>query len=190
MTSDKTALRRDLFLRGAPSYVDALVALEAFEQEVQAMCKKAYSRHKDRLLPAMGLSDGGDCELYKDGEPAERWAAVGVRRGIQRSGLNGPCFYVYLWFGSSEDDQAEMLATVWLDFPAKRLRDEVYDQIRRKNPRCGIERNDEDQYWAIVLSTPFTPDSPATGPEETLDKVLSDWIGCCESIDGLKLSGR
>jgi hypothetical protein len=47
-----------------------------------------------------------------------------------------------------------------------------------------------DDYWFLKLSAPFTLDGSATGPEETLDKVLSDWIGYSESIGGLKLSGR
>lgn len=186
MTSDKTALRRDLFLRGAPSYLDALAALEAFDQEVEAMCNRAYSRHKDKLLPAMGLSDVGEWERYTDGDPAERWAVAGIYRGTQKAGVNGPCFYIYLRFGDSEDDAGEMLATVWLDFVPKRLRDEVYDQILRKNPHCGIATNDEDQYYGLVLETPFKLDDP----DETLRKLLSDWIDLCESIGGLKMSGR
>jgi len=138
----------------------------------------------------MGLDDGGDCERHAIADPAERSAEVGICRGTQKSGVNGPCFYVYLYFGESEDDEPEVLAKVWLDFPARRLRDEIYDQIRRKNPHCGIERAEGEDYWGLVLSSSFKLDDPASGPDEVLEKLLPDWIGYCESIGGLKMSER
>ena len=185
MTNDRTASRKDLFLRGAGSYVDALAALEAIEQAVEDMCRKAYSRHKDPLLATMGLDEGGDWERHTNCDPAERWAEVGTYRGTAKKGVSGPCFYIYLRFGEGEDDTREMSALVWLDFPSKGSREEVYNQIRRKNQRCPIEPHDEGDWYALVLEIPFKLTDLAS-TAETLDKLLCDWIGYCESIGGLK----
>ncbi len=190
MTNDKASPRKALFLHGAPSYLDALTALRAFEGEVEAMCNRAYSRHKDKLLPAMGLSDDDAFELYTDNEPAERWAAAGIYRGIQKAGVKGPCFCIYLYFSESQEDTREITAKVWLDFARRGARDEAYDQIRRKNPHCAILPDDETQYWALVLERPFELNDAVAGPNEILGTLISDWIGLCESIGGLKVGGR
>lgn len=190
MTSDKTATRRDLLLRGAGSYLDALTALEAFDQAVEDISRRAYSRHKDALLAATGLDDAGDLERHTSGDPLERWAEIGVCRGTTKRGGNGPCLYIYLRFDEDNDDTGEIRVRVWLDFPSKGFREEVYNQICRSNQRCRIKPSYGEIYYALVLETLFNPNDATSAPDETLDKLLSDWIGYCESIGGLKMSGR
>jgi len=188
MTNDKAAQRKDLFLRGAGSYLDALAALEAFDQVVEDMCRKAYCCHKERLLATTGLDDSGTWERHSNSDPAERLAEVGICRGTTKRGVNGPCLYIYLLFDEGEDDAGEMRALVWLDFPSKGSREEAYNQIRRGSPRCRIEPDEGEVYYALVLEAPLKLN--ASDPDEILDKLLSDWIGYCESIGGLKMSVR
>ncbi len=104
--------------------------------------------------------------------------------------MNGPCFYIYLRFDEGKDDASAVRALVWLDFPSKGSREEVCNQIRRNNPRCRIEPDEGDAGFALVLEVAFKVDDTAPAPDDTLDKLLSDWIGYCESIGGLKMSGR
>jgi hypothetical protein len=189
MSSESTS-RSELFLKGAATYLDALAALEAFQQEVEAMCTKVYSRHKDRILSAMGLNGDGGFERYVDGDPAERWATLGIRRGTQKSGLNGPCFHLYVYFGESEDGTKEIEATVWLDCSSsRRTRDDIYDQIRRKKPRCRMTKDDEGTYYGLYLETPIKLDELSSLPG-VLSSVVLEWIDYCESIGGLNLRAR
>ena len=187
--SSKSALRSELFLKGAPTYLDALAALEAFQQEVEAMCTKVYSRHKDRLLPAMGLDGDDDFERYVDGEPAERWSQVGISRGYQKRGLDGPCFRLYVSFSESEDGTMAVEATVWLECSkTRRPRDDIYDRIRRKNLHCRLVKDDDDEstYFGLYFATPVKPDELSSVPE-ALSNVLLELIGYCESVEGLNL---
>jgi hypothetical protein len=45
--------QHSLLAKGASSYVDALTAMDAFEQEVERICRAEYERHESALKAAM-----------------------------------------------------------------------------------------------------------------------------------------
>lgn len=73
---------------GAKSYVDALAAIEAFEEKVRSVCRDVYEKYRPQLVSKVGLEDE-DCEDY-DGEfdRANRYAESGffrsLRAGVKR----------------------------------------------------------------------------------------------------------
>ncbi len=126
---NSTELRRDLFLKGARSYLDAIIATQAFDRGVQDMCRGAYTRNAPALMSQMGL-DPAEPDLYKyDEDAGEDGVALGISRPAQKGGC---CFYVYLEWLPTEGDQPEVRAVIWLELSGRHVRDELYARLRGK----------------------------------------------------------
>lgn len=175
--------RRDLVATGAQSYLDALVAIEAFRKAVQEICEGAYNRSRPRLSKAMGLDDK-DCFAYSyDRRLADGKASVGVRRLV----ADGYYFYVYLHWSTSADGSQEIRAGIQLDVRSRTNRDEILSGIRQKKLTCQLEggvAGDGSSY--LTLERPLQAVEP-DAISRTLDDLLAEWIESCGSIDDLKL---
>lgn len=177
--SSKISSGSELFLRGAERYLDALTAIAAFRSEVQEMCKKIYTHHAAELAAQMGLDDK-DCEPFAEDDPDERWAEVGILRPAQQN-----CsFYLYLSWGEDERFNGMVAGAVSLALYHKRLRDEIYEGIRQKRPRCRLEKFDT---YSLVL---YQGLKDLASARDALDALVLEWLDCCKSIGGLKLKRR
>jgi len=177
--------RRDLFLKGAQSYLNAVIAIQALDKEAQDICRKAYARNAASLTSAMGLEPAEPEDARYDGndDAGER----GVWLGISRPAQAGGClFYVYFEWLPTEGDP-ELSAVVWLDLNGKRFRDELYARLRGKNRTCKIVAEEGENFWGLQLAAPVQPDRLADA-DAILDNLLSDWCAYCKSIGGLKLN--
>jgi hypothetical protein len=178
--SAKRPSRTNLFERGAESYLNAFVAMDAFEQEVQNVCLEVYQRHESNLALQMGL-DAADWEYYDDNSPEERWADLGVFRQAQ---VHGDCsFYFYLQWRVSEGGGEECAARIWLDVYPKSFRDATYERVRQKNPLCRIQKLDS---YNLTLETLLKPADLAS-TVDALDKLVLEWLGYCKKAGGLNL---
>ena len=171
----------DLLTLGSCSYLNALAAIEAFDQEVEDLCSGVYQRHEKRLLSQMGL-DANECARHTLPSPQDGEAEIGVCRPAPKGGLK---FYIYLWWRESPTGSPEIVGAVALDLPTRTLRDDIWNRLHRKNPGCRVEREVGDYYFLFV-TTPISLSTRSVA-SEVLDKLVSDWLGYCESIGGLKL---
>lgn len=178
-----TETQNSILAVGSKSYLNALAAVEAFEQEVEDLCAGAYRRHEERLLSQMGL-DAHECERHSLPSPEDREAEIGACRPAQKGGCR---FYVYLWWRDSEARSPEVVGAVALDLSTKKLRDDIWNRFHSKNPNCSVER-DVGDYYFLFLTAPIDL-STRSGTSEALDQLVSEWLGYCESIGGLKLFG-
>jgi hypothetical protein len=176
--SSQVSSRSELFLRGAERYVDALVAINAFEGEVQHICAEIYERHAAELAEQMGL-DAAESEPYRANDLEERWAAVGVKRPAQKSCT----FWLYLWWDEAEAGKARIRATIYMELYHKALREKTYEQFRAKNPRCRVQKAET---YCLMLTTPIKPDALAS-VGEILDDLVLEWLAYCKSVGGLGL---
>jgi hypothetical protein len=147
------------------------------------LCVGSYHRHEARLLGQMGL-EKSECERHSLPAPEDREAEIGICRPAQRGGCR---FYVYLWWSESKAGTEEVVGAVALDLSTKKLRDDIWSRFHRKNPNCRIEREVGDYYF-LFLTAPIDL-STRSGAPETLDQLVSEWLGYCESVGGLKLLG-
>jgi len=178
--------RRDLFLKGSRSYLDAVIAIQAFNKEAQDICRKAYARNAAALISAMGLEPAEPEDDGYDGN--DDAGECGVWLGISRPAQKGGCyFYIYLEWLPTEGDQPTVSAVVWLDLNGKRFRDELYARLRAKNRTCKVVAEEGSDFWGLQLATPVQPDGLAD-VGAILDTLLSDWCAYCKSIGGLKLN--
>lgn len=178
--NNHTSPRRELFLKGAPHYLKALSAIEAFDSEVWRTCQDVYNRHKDELESCMGLTQR-ECERYSDCNLPE-WAAVGVMRQARHSDRR---LYLYLiWFEA--EDGLEVAATVWLEVYPKKERERILQDIVRMNRPCLLARDDEDGVNSFYLEKILDPSKLDSAGAE-LDDLVRQWIGYCKSVGGLKL---
>jgi len=177
----ETRPKDDLLALGAKSYLNALTAIEAFDSEVEAICRGVYHRHEARLLDQMGL-DPADLDRHTLPSPEDREAEIGVCRSAQKG---GPLFYIYLWWREDKSGAPEISGAVALDLSTKKVRDDIYERLRRQSPGCRVTRDVGDRYF-LVLATPIRESELAEIPE-ILDRLVSEWLGYCESVGGLKL---
>jgi hypothetical protein len=179
MSEEKRA-ENDLLSQGTKSYLDALAAIEAFRGEVEAACKGVYVRHEAELLKSIGL-ETEECERYEYDDPEEPLAELGIYRSAQK-GANG--FYIYLSWTEAEDGAPRVEAAVCLDFVTRKRRDEVFRSLHR-SAGCRVER-DEGEYYNLLLNIPLKLDELGR-LSDTLDQLVLEWLGYCESVGGLKL---
>ncbi|MEK7406364.1 MAG: hypothetical protein AAB225_14780 [Acidobacteriota bacterium] len=179
----KTSSGSELLLRGAKSYLDALAAIAAFKGEVQKACSAVYDQHRAELTAQLGLEDA-EWKPHESDSVEERWAEVGV---LRTAGTGGT-FYLYLWWGETEDSEASITARVCLALYGKRLRDEIYEEFRGRNRRCRIETSRTDTF-ELNLETPIKPEEIGSAAE-VLDTLMREWLGYCKSVGGLKLKKR
>lgn len=179
--STETQPQNDLLALGSKSYLNALAAIEAFEQEVEDLCRGVYQRQEKRLLSQMGL-DANECERHTLPSPEDREAEIGVLRPAQKGGYS---FYIYLWWRESATGSPEVVGAVALDLSTKKLRDDIWNRIHHKNPGCSVKR-EVGNYYFLFLTAPINL-STRSSAAETLDQLVSDWLVYCESIGGLKL---
>jgi hypothetical protein len=176
--SSKISPGGDLFLNGAKNYLDALSAIAAFRSEVQEMCTEIYKHRAPELAAQMGL-DAEDCEPFEESSPDERWAEVGISRPAQQNCF----FYLYLSWGEDERVDDMIAGAVSLDLYHKRLRDEIYEQLQ-KGPQHRVKKFDT---YSLMLTEHI---KDPTCARDVLDALVSEWIGSCKSIGGLKLGKR
>ena len=131
-------------------YLNALAAIEAFEQEVEDLCRGVYQRQEKRCLSQMGL-DAKECERHKLPSPEDREAEIGVLRPAQQGGYS---FYIYLWWRESATGSPEAVGAVALDLSTKTLRDDIWNRLHHKNPGCGVKR-EAGNYYFLVLTAPI-----------------------------------
>ncbi|MGO9011010.1 MAG: hypothetical protein ACLQPN_12985 [Bryobacteraceae bacterium] len=164
---------------GAKSYVDALAAIEAFEEKVRSVCRDIYEKYRPQLVSKVGLEDE-DCEDY-DGEfdRANRYAELGV---FQESPSRRETFYVYLRWDGTEDVAPEISACVNLEFSTKGDRN-GYAKLLRTIP--SIQFGDDASYPYLWSSRKLTDLSTCT---ETLGGLLSEWLAGWPA--GLRLKQR
>ena len=173
----------ELLSRGCKSYVDALTAIESFEREVESICRAAYEHHKEALERAMGLRNP-ECRSFRNTDfLADRELELGARWPAQREYY----FYVFLYWSEVEPEVQEVRATLCLEVNSKVLREEILERIRARNPRHRITN------WGapgnLILYQLLGSIEPTT-VSEAFDALMSEWIGYCESIGGLKLNSR
>jgi len=178
--SNQISPRHELFLKGAPHYLKALSAIEAFDSEVWRTCKDVYNRYKDELESCMGLTQR-DCERYSDRDLPE-WAAVGATRPTRYADQR---FYLYLIWIQAED-ALQVAAHVWLEVYPKRDRERILQDIVRKNRPCSLAKDDADGVNSLYLEKILDPNRLDSAGAE-LDDLMRQWIGYCKSVGGLKL---
>src|SRR5579862_3631259 len=89
----------DFLREGARDYIDALAAIEKFEEEVRGVCKDVYKKSQSELTSRMGL-EYTDCADHDYKDLANRYAELGIRQDTQ-SGRES--FYIYvMWDGATE----------------------------------------------------------------------------------------
>lgn len=174
----ETTTKADLFLRGAKRYLDALAAVEAFEREVQEICTDVYKRYATDFSKQMGL-DAAGCEPYTEPRPAERYAEVGVSRPAQKDCT----LCVYLAWDEANSGQVRIRGAITLGLYHKGLRDSLYERFRQENPHCRVEKHET---YMLLLRTEIKPDEIESAGK-VLDDLALEWLGYCESIDGLGL---
>src|SRR5690349_3922499 len=125
---------------GAKSYIDALAAIEAFQNRVCRVCKRVYDDNQTQLVRVMGF-DRLPCENYKYPEPEERFAELGVKKRTPE----GHTFYLYLHWNEAESGEQNVSACVSLDFVNNRDRDDFYKKLHG-DPACRIERGEDASY--------------------------------------------
>jgi hypothetical protein len=170
-------------LKGAGSYLGAIVATQAFDKEVQDICRDAYTRNAPALISQMGL-DSAEPEPYKyDEDAGEHGVELGMSRPAQKGGC---CFYIYLQWLPAEGDRPEVKAVIWLDLKGRRSRDELYARLRAKSRACKVAA-EEGAFWGLELASSLPPERLADA-SAILDKLVSEWCAYCKSIGGLKLN--
>jgi hypothetical protein len=181
--STKSPSKTKLFDRGAESYLNALVAMDVFEQEVQDLCLDVCKHHESNLALQMGL-DASDWDYYSDNSPEERWADLGVLRPAQ---AYGDCsFYLYLQWRVAEGGGDVCAARIWLDVYPKTFREATYERVRKKNPLCRIQKVDN---YGLIVETLLKPNELASAGEtlDALDKLVLEWLVYCKKAGGLNL---
>lgn len=168
-----------LFLRGAERYLDALAAIAAFRSEVQDMCADIYNHYASELNVQMGL-DPKDCERYDEDNPDKPSAEVGIFRSAQ----SYCTFSLYLLWGENKLGDGTIAAAVCLGFYYGRLRSEILEGFRQKNPHCRVEIL--DTYTLVLYQSLKDPASAS----EALDALVLEWLGYCKSVGGLNLGSR
>jgi len=156
------------------------MAIEAFNEEVEAMCKEVYERHKSELELRMGIAPAG-LERLDESDPTKPFADLGVFRKAQRD----CCFSLYLHWGDVEsgDDQHEIAVRIWLNVYRKNLRDEIWESFRRKNPLCRVKKVDT---YSLTLEAPLKSNNLSSA-DDVLDKLVLEWLEYCRSVGGLNL---
>jgi hypothetical protein len=178
--NDQISPRHELFLKGAPHYLKALSAIEAFDSEVWRTCEDVYNRHKDELESCMGLTQR-ECEHYSDRDLPE-WAAVGATRPTRHPDRG---FYLYLIWREAEDG-LEVAAHVWLEVYPKKDREQILKDIVRKNRPCSLATHDNAGVNSFYLEKVLDPNRLDSAGAE-LDDLVRQWIVYCKSVGGLKL---
>lgn len=156
----------DFLSEGAKSYIDALAAVDAFEKNVQSVCREVYEKYKTQLASTMGLENDA-CEDHEYKDPANRFAEIGV---LQSSPSERESLYIYVMWDGAPD----ISACVSLEFSKKSDRNDAYRRLRR-NPACSIEPNDDSPYPGLWSRK--TQNDPSAWAE-TLDALLNEWLGC------------
>jgi hypothetical protein len=174
--------QHSLLAKGASSYVDALTAMDAFEQEVERICRAEYERHESALKAAMGISDSVKCGSYRNARRlADREAGCGVRRPAEPYYY----FYVYLHWTEPTPEQPEVRAEVCLELSSKKRRDDIAKRIRQVKPKSRV-RDDVGSWPNLALGETLQAVEPGAA-SKALGGLLEEWIDCCKAIGGLGL---
>jgi hypothetical protein len=155
-------------IEGAKSYIDALVAITAFESAVRAVCKDVYDKYKPQLVSRIGLEDA-QCEDHENKQPENRLAELGVR---QDSPSGRESFYVYLKWDGTKDGAPEISAELCLEFSKKSDRND-YAKLLRKLPSRQLSDDSGSPYlWSSKKL------SDLSSCAEALDELLNEWLAC------------
>jgi len=157
----------DFLTEGAKSYVDALAAIEAFEQQVRGVCEDVYKKYRLPLVSKIGLKDE-DCGDHDNKQPANRNVELGV---LQNSPSGREVFYIYIMWDGAKDGAPELSACVSLQCYKKSDRNE-YAELLRRIP--SIQSGDDNGYYLWSQKTLNDLSSWA----ETFDKLLDEWLAC------------
>jgi hypothetical protein len=176
-----TQSQPSLLRQGADSYLDALAALQAFRQEVETVCRRAYETHEPDLLKWMGLGKS-ECELWDDPYPEDRYAELGIRK-LAGKGTSG--LYVYLAWKEGDSGAPEVQAAIDLDCYTKTLREKILEKMQ-KHPGCRAYAG-QGNNWYVRLDAKVEPDRIST-LGQILNKLLMEWVRYCKAAGGLRLA--
>jgi hypothetical protein len=153
---------------GAASYLDALVAIQAFQKEVRSICRSVY-RCKQSDLSKAGIVDG-ECRDFTYPEPGDEIDEPIVQLGVQqRTTTGGRTFYVYLNWDGTEAGAPKIRAEVSLGFDEEADRERCAKRLQDVPAiRCR-----DDAHYSLYSTSDVTDLSMCA---KTLDALLEEWI--------------
>jgi hypothetical protein len=154
---------------GAATYLDALAAIQAYQQTARHICQSVYKKRQPDLMK-VGFVDDGPCEDYTYPEPGDELEGPEAELGVCQKSRNGEGgFYVYLRWDGTEAEAPTILAAVSMGFNDRTRRDAYAKQLRNTS---SIEPVDDAEY--SLWSTREVTDLSTCA--ETLDALLKEWI--------------
>ena len=175
-----TAVPPNLPEAGISSYIEALIAVQKFQLEIQRISKKVVNERMRELMDAIGIepdqvkppeeyANPGDLKKWTG---SDAWIAVRLRHPL----FTG--YFGWLWREHGEHVQAGVVATLAPKHP-------LHAQLLEAVGRNGIQNVYKTWGTEISLWEPISlGDVKNFG--QRLDKLINDWIRVWTSVGGLK----
>ena len=182
---DRSSEGRERFIaEGLRSYLKALLAVRAFQQEVQSVALEVLQGCKAEIEKALGVEiDEGNIEPYGPQELNNpKWSGSDAWLGAWLQSKDMPFkLHVGLWWSRRDLKEGEIRASVHIELYAKRMLDKLVNTFRSAGPRRHLS--------AFEGGAEFYQDLQSSDLAECrvkLGELLDEWVCVWEKCGGLK----